>query len=458
MASKKILVVDDEKLIRWSLKKILEKENYEVSLAESGEEALASINKNIPDLLILDLCLPDLDGIQILEMFHKNHCTLPVLIISAVNSVDSAVKAMKLGAFDYISKPFNIEEVKLAVNKAIKADQLRDEIEYKRGKEGQRFSFENIIGNHPSMKKIIKLAGQLAKSDAPTILIQGESGTGKDMLARAIHYQSKSSMHMSVEINCTAIPANLLESELFGYEAGAFTDAKKRKKGLFEMAEGGTILLEEVGDMPREMQVKLLKVLEDRRLRRVGGMTDVNIDVRVIATTNRNLEEEVSLGNFREDLFYRMNVITLEMPPLRERKDDIVILAERFISEYNARFRKNTLSISPSAKQLLLNYYWPGNIRQLKNVIERIMILEDVTELLPENFPYELRANHYKNNGQYQNNFKLPPQGIDFSAVEKNFVLQALEMAENNQIRSAKLLGISRDAMRRKMKKFNLLG
>ncbi|NOY78762.1 MAG: sigma-54-dependent Fis family transcriptional regulator, partial [Calditrichaeota bacterium] len=286
--------------------------------------------------------------------------------------------------------------------------------------------------------------------------IQGESGTGKDLLARIIHYQSRRSNFPLVELNCTAVPEALLESELFGYERGAFTDARKMKRGLFEIANKGTILLEEIGEIPLAMQVKLLKVLEDRRLRRIGGLNDIPINVRIITTTNRDLIAETKAGNFRTDLFYRLNVITLIIPPLRERKDDIIPLAEYFLNRFNHQFHRNVKSISKEAEKLLLNYSWPGNIRQLKNVLERIMILEDTEELKPEHLPYEIQS-YTQDDMLSRPLIKLPHTGLSLQEVEKNLIRQALSYTEGNQVKAAKLLGISRDALRRKMVKFNLL-
>ncbi|HDZ11704.1 MAG TPA: sigma-54-dependent Fis family transcriptional regulator, partial [Bacteroidetes bacterium] len=309
---------------------------------------------------------------------------------------------------------------------------------------------------HSSIRELLRMARRVASSEAPTILIQGESGTGKDLLARVIHYQSKRANSPLVELNCTAVPETLLESELFGHEQGAFTDAKKMKRGLFEIANKGTILLEEIGEIPQPIQVKLLKVLEDRRLRRVGGLKNIAIDVRVIATTNRDLIAETKAGNFRTDLFYRLNVITLLIPPLRERKGDILLLTKYFLNRYNHQFHRNIKSLSKEAEKLLINYNWPGNIRQLKNVLERIMILEDTEELLPDHLPYEIQS-YTGDEAHAQAFIKLPHIGLKLGEVEKNLINQALDYTEGNQVQAAKLLGISRDALRRKMIKFKLI-
>ncbi len=455
MLKAKILVVDDDKLICWSLEKVLEKAGYQVTCLHSAQEALTYIFSQPPDLVLLDLMLPDLSGVQVLERLQLEKCQIPTLIITAMNSVDIAVQAMKLGACDYISKPFNMEEVTISVQKALEFAHLKQEIGYQRSVESSTYRFENIICNNPSMKRIIQLAKRVAGSDAQTILIQGESGTGKDYLGRTIHYQSDRANHAIVEINCTALPETLLESELFGHERGAFTDAKKMKRGLFEIAEGGTILLEEIGDMPKSMQAKMLKVLEDRRIRRLGGVKDIAINVCIIATTNRNLKEDAKNGDFRPDLFYRFNVITITIPPLRERKKDILPLAQKFIEEFNAKFRRNLTVISKETEKLLLRYDWPGNVRQLRNVLERIMILEDIHELKPEHLPEEIQGFLYS--GSNESFITLTENGISLTEIERNLVIQALKISEGNQIKSARLLHISRDSLRRKMKKYGLL-
>lgn len=456
MTKGKVLIVDDDKLICWSLEQVLNKEGYDVTFVHLANDALSEIFKEPPDILLLDLLLPDLSGVEVLKRLKKRDYHIPVLVISAMATVDSAVQAMKLGAYDYISKPFNMDAVKLAIQKALEVDHLRSEVDYHRTRESRIYSFNNFVSGHSSIRELLRIAKRVASSEAPTILIQGESGTGKDLLARVIHYQSKRANFPLVELNCTAVPEMLLESELFGHEPGAFTDARKMKRGLFEIANKGTILLEEIGEIPQPMQVKLLKVLEDRRLRRVGGLKDIAIDIRVIATTNRDLIAETKAGNFRTDLFYRLNVITLLIPPLRERKGDILRLTKYFLNRYNHQFHRNIKSLSKEAEKLLINYNWPGNIRQLKNVLERIMILEDTEELQPNHLPYEIQS--YTGDEAHDQTFiKLPHIGLSLREVEKNLINQALDYTEGNQVQAAKLLGISRDALRRKMIKFKLI-
>ncbi len=456
MAKAKVLVVDDDKLICWSLEKALAEEGYEVASAYLGKEALERITAEPPDVLLLDLMLPDLPGVEVLERLNKSRLQVAVLVITAHAAVDSAVRAMKLGAHDYICKPFNIEEVKLAVRKAVEVSHLRREVDYRRSRERQSYSFDNIIGAHPAMQEVLHLARRVAASDARTVLIQGESGTGKDLLARAIHYESGRARHPLVEVSCTAVPETLLESELFGHERGAFTDAKTQKRGLFEIADGGTVLLEEVGDMPQPMQAKLLKVLEDRSFRRLGGVKDIEVDVRVVATTNRDLAAAVKQGEFRLDLFYRLQVVPIVLPPLRQRRDDILILTHHFIKAFNRQFRRNMRGISREARELLLQYDWPGNIRQLKNVVERAMILDDAEELLPEHLPAEIAAGPERK-ASPSHWVDLPPDGVVLEDVERDLVVQALASTGGNQVQAARLLGIGRDALRHRMKKFGLL-
>jgi DNA-binding NtrC family response regulator len=456
MPKGKVLVVDDDKLICWSLEKALKSEGYDVGCAFGGKEALERISSEQPDIMLLDLMLPDLPGVEVLEHLNKNHMQLPVLVITAHAAVDSAVRAMKLGAHDYICKPFNIEEVKLAVRKALEVANLRQEVDYRRSRERRSYSFDNIIGSHPAMQEVLRLARKVAASDASTVLIQGESGTGKDLLARAIHYESARARYPLVEVSCTAVPETLLESELFGHERGAFTDAKTQKRGLFEIADGGTVLLEEVGDMTQPMQAKLLKVLEDWRFRRVGGVKDIHVDVRVVATTNRDLAAAVEEGSFRLDLFYRLQVVPIVLPPLRERREDILMLTRHFMKVFNRQFRRNMTKISKEAQELLLRYDWPGNIRQLKNVVERAMILDDAEELLPEHLPAEIHAGPTRT-ALEPHWMKLPPDGVSLEEVERDLVVQALTSTGGNQVQAARLLGIGRDALRHRMKKFGLL-
>ncbi len=340
MSKGKILIVDDEQLIRWSFEKELTREGYEVITASSGEEGIDTFERERPDLVILDIRLPGISGLDVLKEIKNEDPHVPVIMITAFADVDTAVEAMKMNAFDYLPKPFNFDEVKIVIKKSLNQSRIQQEYFSIKEKEYQTYDFSRIIHASESMKNLIRIARKVAESNAQTVLIEGESGTGKDLLSRAIHYSSPRREQPFMEINCAAIPETLLESELFGFEKGAFTDAKVTKKGLFELADGGSILLDEVSEMPLLSQAKLLRVLENKTFKRLGGTKDITVDVRTIATTNRNLVEEVQKGNFREDLFYRLNVIQLRIPPLRERQEEIPILVEHFIKEFNQEFKK----------------------------------------------------------------------------------------------------------------------
>ncbi len=455
MAKNKILVLDDDNLICWSLKTSLEQDNHQVVCFSSGKEALGHISKDSPDLILLDLMLPDISGEEILKKLREVNLDVPIVVITARTEVASAVNAMKLGAVDYFCKPFDLEEIKITVRKILEMEHLKSEIYYRRAKEKSAYSFDQVICSDPRMVSTLNMARKIANSETMTILIQGESGTGKDLLAKAIHYESRRASHPLIEISCTAMPEHLLESELFGHERGAFTDAKKMKRGLFEIADGGSIVFEEIGDMPLNMQAKLLKVLEDRKFRRIGGVKTIDTDVRIIATTNKILQEEVRKGKFRLDLFYRLQVVTLTLPPLRERKADILPLAYHFIRQMNPKFNKNIQRISPAAEKLLLHYNWPGNVRQLKNTLERAMIFIEGEELSIEQLPIDLSSVGPSSSPDLL--FKLPPEGIPLEEIEKQAVIQAIRYTKGNQIRAAKLLGISRDSLRRKLKKYGLI-
>ena len=338
---------------------------------------------------------------------------------------------------------------------------LKREVSSLRISQQKEFGFDSIIGQSPVMQEIFSMINRVAKSDATTVLLQGESGTGKDLAAKVIHYSSKRKDSSFLEINCTALPETLLESELLGHEKGAFTDAKTLKRGLFELADGGTIFLDEIGDMKLSMQVKLLRIIEDKTFKRIGGTEDITVDTRIIAASNRNLEETVKEGGFREDLYYRLKIIPITLPPLRRRGNDILLLAKFFIDRFNREFKKKIKKISKEAEQLLLNYYWPGNVRELRNVIERSLILEDAEIIIAEHLPPELHegtALMSKEGDQAVNiNMKLPLEGVSLAAVEQELIKQALEMKEDNQTQAAKLLGLTRDALRYRMKKFGFL-
>ncbi len=458
MPKPKILIVDDEYLIRWSLSENLSKAGYRCVTAETGEEALDRFRTEAPDLVLLDIKLPGIDGIEVLRRVKEWDRDIPVIMITATTQVDVAVQAMKLGAYDYVSKPFDLTEIQTKVDHALENTKLRQEVEYFRSRHAERFGFDRIIGNCPKMKEVIAVARRVARSSTTTVLLMGESGTGKDVLAQAIHYESPRADKPFMPINCTALPDQLLESELMGYEKGAFTDAKRTKKGLFELADGGTIFLDEIGDMKPALQAKLLRFLEDRTFKRIGGKEDIEVDVRIIAATNRDLEKAVEEKAFREDLYYRLSVIPIVLPPLRERREDILPLAYHFLEAFNQEFKTSFRGFTPEAEELLQRYSWPGNIRELRNVIERAVILSTGDEIGADNLPWKIKSEHTRRAQAGEPGVVvLPDSGIDIEDVERELIVQALEKTGRNQTRAAKLLGLTRDALRYRMKKYNLL-
>lgn len=455
MRKQNVLVVDDDKLMAWTLKEKLSKEGFEVKTAETGEEALNCVREELPDLAFVDVFLPDIDGIQILKEIRKINEEIPVVMITGHGTVDTAVTAMKLGAYDYIQKPVNVQEVAIIAKKANESSSIKREINRHVEKAKKTHSIDNIIGESKEIKEVLNLIQKVSLSDASTVLIEGESGTGKDIVSKAIHYSSRRARKPFMDINCTAMPDTLVESELFGFEKGAFTDAKGRKMGLFELADGGSVLLDEIGDVPLTTQAKLLKLIENKVFKRIGGASDIEVDIRVIAATNKVLKEEVKKGNFREDLYYRLKVIPIYIPPLSQRKDDIVHLVNYFIKNFNQEFRKNVKGISAKAVKALLAYNWPGNVRELKNVIERAIILESTDQILLEHLPTEVLENTYDRD--LKSNVVLSEKGISLEKVEKDFLIQALKLANGNQSKAAQLLGLTRYALRYRLKKFGCL-
>jgi DNA-binding NtrC family response regulator len=452
----KILVVDDEQLIRWSLEQNLKKQGYEVITAGSGEDALRLLREETPDLMLLDIQLPGINGLEVLEKVKEMEEEIIVIMVTALGVLETAIKAMRMGAYDYINKPFNLDELAIVIRKALETNELKREVAHLRSEQSRKYGIGNIIGQSKHMQNVLAMVEKIARSDASTVLIQGESGTGKELIAKAIHYESGRAEKPFMAINCAAVPETLLESELMGHEKGAFTDAKLQKKGLFEMADGGTIFLDEIGDMEPGMQAKLLRVLEERSFRRVGGTKDVQIDVRIVSATNKDLLKAMEEKTFRNDLYYRIQVIPIYLPPLRERQEDIIPLAEHFINHFNREFAKNVKGISKMAEKFLTEYTWPGNIRELKNVIERAIILENEETLLLEHLPQEIVAKTGAAGGG-SSGFRLPPEGIDIEDVERELIRQALEISEGNQSKAAKKLSLGIDAFRYRMKKFGFL-
>src|SRR2546421_309724 len=383
----KILVVDDEKMIRWSLGEALRGWGFEPIEAETGSGALAAFEAESPAAILLDINLPDASGLEVLRKIRQRQPDAVAIMITANVLVDETIAALRGGAYDFIGKPINLEELQVAIRNGIEASRLRKEVNLFRRERAQEFSFAQIVGESPAMREMLALAHKVAESEVSSVLLQGESGTGKDLVVKAIHYHSSRAEHPFVAINCAAIPGTLIESELFGYEKGAFTDAKARKEGLFEQAEGGTLFLDEIGELELSLQAKLLRVLEEGSFRRVGGLKDLPLDVRVIAASNRDLKTEGEAGRFRPDLFYRLSIIQIDIPPLRDRGDDVRLLAEHYITNFRSRLRKSIDCIAPEALAAFRRYEWPGNVRELRNVIERAMILEDGDEITPKYLP-----------------------------------------------------------------------
>lgn len=447
----KVLIADDEKNMRWILGKNLREENFDVVEACDGEEAYHQFLDEEPDLVILDYRMPKIDGMEVLRRIKTINAKLPVIMITAHGSTDAAVEAMKLGAADYVSKPFDINDLKLSIFKALNIDQLNKEIDYLKETANQIFNGK-IIGNSKKMQDVFELVNKVADTNA-SVLIIGESGTGKEGIAASIHNKSSRNNKPFITVNCGAIPETLIESELFGYEKGAFTGANARKVGRFDRAQGGTLFLDEIGELSLPLQVKILRVLQEKEFERVGGSEVIKADVRIIAATNRDLEKMVEKGDFREDLLYRLKVIPIHLPPLRERKDDIPLLVDYFIAKYCKEINKGKLYMDRDTLEILRNYDFPGNIRELENLIERLIILSSDKRIEPSMLPKEILKGAFSNK---KDGFVLPEEGIRLEEVEESFVRQALDMAKGNQTHAAKLLGLSRHALIYRMDKFNL--
>ena len=465
----RILILEDEKLLRMTMRKRLEDEGYRVFEAPTGQVALDLIREDEPDLLLLDYKLPDMTGIDVLRQVREMHLDTSAILLTAFSSIGTAVEAMKLGAHDYLDKPVDYDELLATIAKALETTRLRREVRRHRNELVRLYGISNIVGRSKATEQILMKIRKVADSAASTVLIQGESGTGKDVVAKAIHYASSRADKPFMNITCTALTESLLESEMFGHERGAFTDAKTLKKGLLEVANGGTVFLDEIGDMGAQLQSKVLRFLEEKAFKRVGGSVDIRVDVRVIAATNRDLEKMARSGTFREDLFYRLNVVPIDLPPLRERKEDIPDLVDHFLEQFNRDFKKNTLRVTDEAMACLTRHDWPGNVRELRNVIERVMILETREELDVTDLPEELvqRAGPVEDEDPADDPsaapaaaaaalIRLPDVGISLRDVQFELVRQALERTGGNQTKAAQLLRISRDALRYKMKSFGL--
>jgi DNA-binding NtrC family response regulator len=444
-----ILVVDDEPLIRWTLSERLSQDGYAIVEADTAKSALARFGPDI-DLVLLDYKLPDSDGLQVLRSMKAADGDVPVILLTALSSVETAVEAMKQGAYHYANKPFNLDELSLVVAKAMETTRLRREVKQLRASRSEPYAVSRIVGDSEPMRALKALLQRVASSPASTVLLRGESGTGKDLAAKTIHFNSDRSSRPFMNITCSALPDALLESELFGHERGAFTDARQQKIGLLESADGGTVFLDEIGEMVPALQAKLLRVLEDKAFKRVGGSGDVRVDVRVIAATNRDLEEAVKKGGFREDLYYRLNVMQIVLPPLRDRLSDVPLLAGFYIDAFNREFRKTIRGASPEAMELLRAYRWPGNVRELRNAVERAMLLADGQWLTPDLLP--VAASH----GPAIGTMELPMEGVNLETLERELVAQALRRTGGNQTKAATLLGLNRDQIRYRIEKFSL--
>jgi DNA-binding NtrC family response regulator len=444
-----ILVVDDEQLIRWSLSERLTQEGYAVVEAGTAKEALAAAGPHL-DLVLLDFRLPDSDGLRVLKQIKASDPDIPVILLTAFSSIETAVEAMKQGAYHYANKPFNLDELVLVVQKALETTALRREVRALRASQSEPYAITRIVGESPAMQSLRALLQRVASSPASTVLLMGESGTGKDLAAKVVHYNSDRAAKPFMNITCSALPDTLLESELFGHERGAFTDARQQKTGLLESAERGTVFLDEVGEMVPALQAKLLRFLEEKAFKRIGGAADIRVDVRVIAATNRDLEEAVRLGKFREDLYYRLNVMPITLPPLREHPSDIPQLVNFYLDAFNREFRKQVRGATDEAMALLRGYHWPGNIRELRNAVERAMLLADGEWLTPDHFPMNVARR------TVAQSFELPQEGVNLETVERELVTQALARTGWNHTKAAALLGLNRDQIRYRVEKFGL--
>ncbi|MBU2492881.1 MAG: sigma-54 dependent transcriptional regulator [Bacteroidetes bacterium] len=459
MMNKKILVIDDEEFIRINLHEIFAQSGYEVDLIETAEEGLKAIKNNNYDLAFLDINLPDMNGIDLLQEVKNIEPDLLVIIITGFASVESAVNAIKLGAYDYIKKPFKADAIKLITKLAFETLSLKKKVQKLEVQQKEIQGFDSIIGQSEIIKSVKSLISEFAKYDSGTVLITGESGSGKELVASAIHNLSPRADKSFVELNCASIPETLMESELFGYEKGAFTDAKNKKVGLLEIADGGTLFLDEIGEMSLSLQAKLLRVIENKKIRRLGSNKDLNIDLRIIAATNKDLKEAIKNSEFREDLYYRLNVLRVELPPLRERSDDVILLVNHFLNQFNSKFTKKIERFSDDALEALKNYSWPGNVRELRNVVERTYILQKnpVIEV------YDIAADFINNRHEIEikiGNSELDLEKFTYeeilTEIDKKLITKALEIANGNTSQAARILKIPRETLRYKLVKLNI--
>jgi DNA-binding NtrC family response regulator len=457
MAKRRVLVVDDEAGVRESLRMLL-KERYEVSTSASGNESLRLLGNEMVDIVLLDILMPGMDGLEVLERIKEQNLSTQVVMLTATKTVKTAVTAMKLGAFDYVTKPFDVDELQLIVERAVESAALAREVEDLRAEVGTRYSFENIVGSSPKLQAVLKTVSMVAPLKT-TVLITGESGTGKELIAKAIHYHSPRTQRPMVTINCAAIPENLLESELFGHERGAFTDAYVKKPGQFELADEGTIFLDEIAEMNPGTQAKILRVLEQGEFTHIGGAQAMRVDVRVIAATNRDLHQGMRDGTFRSDLYYRLNVVAVHLPALRERREDIASLVQHFLQTKSRELSLPQKAFSNEALDLLMRYSWPGNVRELENLIERALVLSHGPVMTPEDLPQYLQAGdgriHPTQQSVLRGETRLS-EAVD--QFEQELIRTALAQAHNNQTRAAEILGTTRRILKYKMDKLGIAG
>lgn len=452
---RKVLIVDDEESVLELLEDVLADEGFQVRRAENGREALDMIARESFDVALMDIRMPEMDGMEALRRIQEQSRKTGVILMTAYATTDVAIQAMKMGAFDYVLKPFDLDEVVMVIKKAVGVQEMAGELDDLRLQLGQVYQPGTIIGSSPAMQEVYKTIGRVAASTA-TVLIRGESGTGKELVAQAIHFNSNRHQGPLVKLNCAALPESLLESELFGHERGAFTGAVGRKTGLFELAHGGTIFLDEIGEISPATQAKLLRVLQEKEIQRVGGTETLKIDVRIVAATNKNLERAVKEGAFREDLFFRLNVVPIFLPPLRERKEDIPLLAQYFLSKYSREFDKPVTGVSPEAIRLLNNYAWPGNIRELENVCERAVIMAQGPFILPEHIPMGIQTEQLGIDLEVTRS-RLPLKEI-VADIERQVILRVLEETNWNRTMAAESLGLNRRSLYAKMKEYGIEG
>jgi DNA-binding NtrC family response regulator len=456
----RILIVDDEAFIRENLERILGEDGYHAYSSDNGDDAVKEVGEADVDLVFLDLNLGAESGLDVLRAMREADPEVLVIIITGYGTVESAVEALKMGAYDYIKKPFKADAIRLIVKLALETQNLRREVrQLRRGSQSREASGDNLmVGSSEQLTQVYRQIREVAKHETSTVLITGESGTGKELVARAIHQLSPRKSKPFVEINCGSLPFNLLETELFGHERGAFTDAKARKIGLFEEANGGTIFLDEIGEMDMNLQVKLLRVLEDRKIRRLGGNRNIDIDVRIVAATNLEIKEAIEQKEFREDLYYRLNVFPIHVAPLRDRREDIPPLLEFFLKHFSEEFHKNVNELSRTALDLLMRYHWPGNVRELRNVMERVCIMHNQETITPECLPREIWGE--KPQGEASFDYRIPPEGILFEEIvdrlEKDLIAQAVDITGGNVAKTARLLNLPRGTLRYKMEKYEL--